>query len=172
MVPPSCTQNALAEVEIEAMSSSLSTGTTCAPTRTFKICAVDSCNNTSAAPAVIYSWKVDTTAPQITTTPGGGDLGCNPATIPDDAAVKGQVQATDACSTPIIYVSHVDGGTVCSPTRTFKICAVDSCNNTSTVPAVVYSWKVDNTAPMLSAPQGTKADHESERTHVTSLHVD
>src|SRR5439155_753781 len=75
----------------------------------------------------------------------------NPATLPTDSSVKAQVAATNICGTTTIYVSHIDGGTVCAPTRTFTISAVSGCNNTSTAPAVVYSWKADTSGPTFTA---------------------
>ena len=127
-------------------------GTVCAPTRTFTISAVGVCNNTSTAPAVVYSWKAATAGPTFTALPAGGDLGCNPTSLPTDASVKAQVAATDSCGTNTIYVSHTDGGTACVPTRTFRIWAVGACNTTSTAPAVVYSWQAGTIQPMMSCP--------------------
>jgi hypothetical protein len=126
-------------------------GTVCAPTRTFTISAVGTCNTTSTAPAVVYSWKA-TTGPTFTVLPAGGDLGCNPTSLPTDASVKAQVAATDSCGTNTIYVSHTDGGTACVPTRTFRIWAVGACNTTSTTPAVVYSWQAGTIQPIMSCP--------------------
>src|ERR1044071_6099391 len=131
-------------------------GTACAPTRTFTITATDGCNNTSDPTTVVYSWKSDTTKPTITSAPAGGVLGCNPGNVPTDAGVKAQVTAHDDCaSTPTINVSHVDGGTVCAPTRTFTITATDGCKTPSDATTVVSKWKADTTKPTItSAPAG------------------
>src|SRR5206468_2275905 len=111
--------------------------------------AEDDCGNKSSCPQRIS--VVDNNPPAITSAPAGGDLGCNPASLPTDASVKAQVSATDDCGTATLYVSHTDGGTTCAPTRTFKIWAVGSCNNTSTAPAVVYSWKAGTNGPQITS---------------------
>ena len=131
-------------------------GTACAPSRTFTITATDPCNNSSAPTTVIYTWTADTTAPVITSSPTGSNLGCNPLTLPTDASVKALVTATDNCGTPTINVSHVDGGTACAPTRTFTITATDGCLNSSAPTTVIYSWTADTTAPTItSSPTGS-----------------
>ena len=122
-------------------------GTACAPTRTFTVTATDSCGNT-AAKTVVYTWTADTTAPTITAVPTGSNLGCNPTNPPTDASVKALVTVTDNCGTPTINVSHADAATNgCTVTRTFTVTATDACGNTSAAQTVVYSWKIDTTAP-------------------------
>ncbi len=98
------------------------------------------------------TWTTDTNAPVITSVPTSGDLGCNPATLPTDASVKAQVTATDSCSSPTVTVSHVDGGTPCAMSRTFTITASDACGNVSAAMTVVYTWKIDITAPVITCP--------------------
>lgn len=127
-------------------------GTACAMTRTFTITASDTCGNVSAAKTVIYTWKADTTAPVITSVPTGTNYGCNPTNLPTDVSVKAQVTATDSCSSPIINVSHVDSGTPCAMSRTFTITASDACGNVSAAKTVVYTWKADTTAPVVTCP--------------------
>jgi hypothetical protein len=122
-------------------------GTACAPTRTFTITATDGCGNASAPQTVVYSWTADTTAPVITSVPAGSNLGCNPTNLPTDASVQALVAATDNCGVPTINVSHVDATSGCTVTRTFTVTATDACGNTSAAQTVVYSWKVDTTAP-------------------------
>ncbi len=129
-------------------------GTACAPTRTFTVTAKDGCGNPAEPKNVVYSWRVDTSAPLITSVPAGGDLGCNPQTLPTDASVKALVVATDDCSFTV-DVTHVDGGTACAPTRTFTVTAKDGCGNPAEPKTVVYSWKVDTSAPLItSVPAG------------------
>src|SRR5436309_9984218 len=82
-------------------------GTACAPTRTFTITATDGCNNTSDPTTVVYRWNTDTNKTTVVSAPAGGDLGCNPDTLPSDASVKEQVTAHDDCaSNPTLNVSH------------------------------------------------------------------
>ncbi len=132
-------------------------GTACAPSRTFTITATDGCNNASQPTQVVFTWKADTTAPVLVSTPKGGDLGCNPTadSLPTDASIKALVTASDDCGTPTVTVTHTDGGTACAPSRTFTITATDGCNNASQPTQVVFTWKADTTAPVLvSTPKG------------------
>jgi uncharacterized repeat protein (TIGR01451 family) len=125
----------------------------CVTTRTFAISATDACNNNSASTTVAYSWTTDTTAPQITSVPAGGSLGCNPATgtLPTASSVKALVTATDNCSgTPTINVTSADTISGCVTTRTFTITATDGCGNTSKGQTVTYTWTVDTAGPTLS----------------------
>jgi hypothetical protein len=123
----------------------------CGTTRTFTITAIDGCGN-SATKTVVYSWAVDTTAPTITSVPTGGNLGCNPATLPSVASVTAHVTATDNCTLKSINVSYVDSINGCTVTRTFTINATDACGNVSTNKTVVYSWTADTTPPVVICP--------------------
>ena len=128
----------------------------CAVTRTFTVTATDGCGNTSAAQTVVYTWTADTTPPTITAVPTGGNLGCNPASLPTDASVKALVTATDNCGVPTVNVSHVDTNSGCAVTRTFTVTATDGCGNTSAAQTVVYSWTADTTPPTIAAvPAGS-----------------
>ncbi|HTS19818.1 MAG TPA: HYR domain-containing protein [Verrucomicrobiae bacterium] len=123
----------------------------CSITRTFTVTASDGCGNTSAPQTVVYTWTADTTAPTVTV-PAGGNLGCNPASLPTAASVKALVTATDSCSTPTINVTSMDSGSACAMTRTFTVTAVDSCGNTSAAQVVVYTWTANTTAPTITCP--------------------
>jgi len=130
----------------------------CAMTRTFTIVVTDGCAGNTATSSVLYRWKNDTDAPIITKVPAGGDLGCNPSTLPTDDSVKAQVVASDTCTTsPTINVTHLDGGTDCAKTRTFTITATDACGNASDARTVVYNWKKDTTPPVISGVAGNKS---------------
>ena len=111
--------------------------------------AVDSSGNTNQCTQVITIQ--DTTAPTITSSPTGSNLGCNPTNLPTDVSIKALVTATDNCGTATINVSHVDGGTACAPSRTFTITATDGCNNSSAPTTVVYSWTADTTPPTITS---------------------
>ena len=125
----------------------------CLLTRTFAITATDSCGN-PAETTVVYTWTVDTTPPTFTHLPTGTDLGCNPASTPDNAAVMADVTASDTCGEPTISVSHTDSVSGCVHTRTFAITATDGCGNPA-VTSVQYTWTVDTTAPTFTdLPKG------------------
>ncbi len=126
----------------------------CTITRTFTVTATDGCGNTSAPQTVVYSWTSDTTAPVFTALPSGGNLGCNPASLPNTTTVQAGVTATASCGTPTITVTSATTGSACAETNTFTITATDSCG-LSTVTHVVYTWTVDTTAPVFTAlPSG------------------
>ncbi len=90
-----------------------------------------------------------TVPPTILTAPPGGNLGCNPATLPTDASIKALVTASSGLGPVTVTVTHVDGGTACAPTRTFTITASDSCN-TSAPTTVVYTWTENTTGPVIT----------------------
>jgi hypothetical protein len=114
--------------------------------------ATDASGNSSTC--VQHITFIDTTPPTVTV-PTGKDLGCNPATPPSDADVKGLVTATDNCSgTPTINVGHTDATSGCTLTRTFTVTATDGCGNTSVAKTVVYTWTVDTTPPTVTVPTG------------------
>lgn len=130
----------------------------CTTTRTFTITATDSCGNAAQPATVVYSWKTDTTAPEIKGVPAGGSLGCNPGTLPTDDSIRALVSATDNCDGDLpatsITVTHVDGGTACAPSVTFTITAVDGCGNKGTA-TVSYDWKIDTAPPTIkTVPAG------------------
>jgi hypothetical protein len=120
----------------------------CNRSRTFTITAMDRCGNTSAPSTVVYTWKEDTTPPVFTFCPAGGNLGCNPASIPG----PGTATATDNCGTPTITSSLgsiVSNGCNRSQTRTYT--ATDACGNSSTC-TQVFNWVVDTTRPTITCP--------------------
>jgi hypothetical protein len=99
---------------------------------------------------VTYTWKVDSTAPQLGNLPQGGDLGCNPSVLPTcsrDVVAKddcdGDLTASVVC-TPGQIVSNGN----CSRTQTFTYTVKDSCGNEASA-QVTYTWKEDTTAPVL-----------------------
>jgi hypothetical protein len=130
--------------------------TGCTVTRTFTVTATDACGNAATPQTVVYTWTADTTPPVISGVPTGSNLGCNPATLPTDASIKALVTATDNSGSATINVTHVDGGTVIAPTRTFTITATDACGNVATASPVVYTWTADTTPPVISGvPTGS-----------------
>jgi len=81
--------------------------------------------------------------------PAGSDLGCNPTVLPTDATVAAQVSASDTCSVVATNVTHLDTSNGCTITRIFAVTATDGCNNMAST-TVVYTWKADLIAPVLS----------------------
>ncbi|MBC8096123.1 MAG: HYR domain-containing protein [Akkermansiaceae bacterium] len=92
----------------------------------------------------------DTSVPQVDLVPAGGDLGCNPTSLPTDDSIRALVSAFDVCGQIVTNVTHVDVPNGCSVTRTFTLIAVDQCGNASEPKFVVFTWKIDTEAPVLS----------------------
>jgi len=86
--------------------------------------------------------------------PSGGDLHCNPESLPTDDSLKTNVTVTGNCTQPAIDVSHQDSGTPCSMVRTFTIIVSDECGNPFATNTVVYTWKEDLIKPVAPAPPG------------------
>jgi hypothetical protein len=122
------------------------TGDDCNKTQVFTYSATDACGNTASG-TVTYTWKVDTTKPVLPTLPVGGDLGCNPATLP---ACVTTLTATDNCDgqLPVACVAGAITGDGCNKTQLFTYSATDACGNTASG-TVTYRWKVDTTKPVL-----------------------
>jgi hypothetical protein len=131
-------------------------GSPCASTRTFTIVVADGCGNKTTN-TVVYTWTTDTAAPIVTSVPSGGTLGCNPpvGSLPTDASVRAQVQASDNCRVASTNVSHSDSTSGCLTTRTFTITATDGCGNVSATRTAVYSWATDTTGPVITCPPNT-----------------
>jgi hypothetical protein len=83
--------------------------------------------------------------------PPGGDLGCNPAHIPD----CNDVQVTDNCphQPPTVDCQIEDRQDGCIRTRIITVTATDKCNNTSRRQEV-YTWNEDREAPRIDMPPG------------------
>jgi hypothetical protein len=123
----------------------------CAASQTFNISGVDSCGNTATA-AVTYTWTANKVNPTLSGVPANTNLGCNPAAITSDAAIKGLISATGNCgSTVIVTVTHVDSTNGCLAQRLFVVTATDSCNNSSAA-NVIYSWTIDIAGPTIICP--------------------
>jgi Concanavalin A-like lectin/glucanases superfamily/Immunoglobulin I-set domain len=129
-------------------------GTPCAMTRTFTITATNACGY-SVLTNVAYAWTIDTTIPLFTHVPAGGNLGCNPATLPSDASVKSAVTATDSCGPPAINVAHMDSGSPCGMRRVFTITAVNACGHSAWT-NVAYAWTNDTTEPVINCNPGSE----------------
>jgi hypothetical protein len=114
----------------------------CIYTRTFTIKAVDGCGNKSDPCIVRYTYKVDTTKPEITSCPEGGYLGCNPTTLPDCDSVKAQVTASDNCGSYTLHCTVENSQDGCTYTRKFTIVAKDECGKESDPCVVTYTWSV------------------------------
>jgi hypothetical protein len=157
-VLPSCTEGLKAtdacdgEVAVVCTPGEV-TGDGCGKQQIFTYSATDACGNTATGTAT-YTWKVDTEAP-VNVVPAGGNLGCNPATLPTIESVTALVSATDNCGTvtPVVTVAE-DSMTGCTVTRVFTVTTTDACGNVDT-DTVTYIWKYDETAPVLSnLPEG------------------
>ncbi len=157
---PSCVDDLLAsdncdgEVAVVCSAGAV-TGDDCNKTQVFTYKATDACGN-EASDTVTYTWKVDTTAPVLPELPAGGDLGCNPATLP---SCVDDLLASDNCDGEVAVVCSAGAvtGDDCNKTQVFTYKATDACGNEAS-DTVTYTWKVDTTAPVLpELPAGTWA---------------
>src|SRR2546422_8373273 len=98
-------------------------------------------------------------APTVTAPQGTIPLGCNPASIPDDAAVWALVRASDNCGLLSTNVTHLDGGTACASNRTFTIIVTDACQNKATN-TLVYTWRVDVNRPALTGLPAASTNYQ------------
>jgi len=118
----------------------------------FTVTATDACKN-STVKHVIVTYSVDS-APPVLTVPTGGDLLCNPTSIPTDDSVAKGSQATSECSTiDTITATHTTSQTGCVITLVFTVTAKDKCGK-STSKDVTYKYTVDTTGPDLTVPPG------------------
>jgi hypothetical protein len=122
----------------------------CTVTRTFTVSATDACGNASDTKTAVFTWTMDDEPPVITSVPAGGSLGCNPTSLPTDASVRAQAQASDHCGAATVNVSHADHTDGCTMTRTFTITASDGCGNISAASTVVYTWTADPAPPTFT----------------------
>ncbi len=117
----------------------------------FEVRTLDKAGNADASPA-IYSWLVDTKAPDT-------ELTAQPSAISPSAAASFSFKGTDsgsgiasfecrldsegawnACTSPQPYTSLAEG------THKFEVRALDKAGNADASPAI-YSWLVDTKAP-------------------------
>ena len=122
---------------------------------TFQVRATDPAGNVDASPA-IYTWTVDTTAPNTTIT-------AQPPNPSNQTSASFSFTSTEAgssfecsldgagfsaCTSPSSYTGLADGA------HSFQVRATDPAGNTDASPAS-YGWTVDTTvpgAPVLSQP--------------------
>jgi hypothetical protein len=112
-------------------------------TRVFTIS--DNCGNTATCTQTIG--VNDNIPPVVTNCPSGGDLGCNPTTIP--AADTSAFTATDNCMKLSKTWSDVVTGT-CNKMLTRTYTATDSCNNSVTCQQI-FTWIDDTTDPVFTS---------------------
>jgi hypothetical protein len=122
----------------------------CYLTNIFTIKATDGCGNT-ASTNVVYSWTANTTPPVIHGTPTGGNLGCNPASLPTCATVTNGMSASASCGSANLSVTNVLTTNGCYVTNTFTIKATDGCGNVAST-TVNYSWTANLAGPTVTCP--------------------
>jgi len=123
------------------------TNTGCDYTQDFVYSAIDECGN-PVSQTVTYTWKIDVTPPVLPTLPAGGDLGCNPLTLPTCIYT---LTATDDCD-GVVSVTCQSGcptWTGCDYTQDFVYSAVDECQNPVSA-TVTFTWKIDTAPPSFS----------------------
>src|SRR5262249_22435081 len=106
--PPTCAINVTANDNCDgsvkvSCSAGTVTGAPCRRSQNVSYSAEDSCHNRTSQD-VTYTWKEDRTAPVLSNVPTGGNLGCNPMTLP-------------TCSTAVTANDNCDGSrpVTCTP---------------------------------------------------------
>ncbi len=169
---PSCdgavtaTDNCDGTLSVTCTPGSITSVGTCGKSQSFNYSAVDTCGN-PVSQNVNYTWREDTTPPELQNVPAGGDLGCNPTTMP---SCDGAVTATDNCDGTVIVTctpGPLSGGP-CSRSRSFTYSAVDTCGNPVSQ-NVTYTWREDTTAPTISCPADIEVNADSSCTATVSV---
>ena len=114
---------------------------------TFRVRAIDAASNIDGSPAV-YTWNIDTTAPNTTITGNPGTASNSPtATFTFTASMTNSTFACSLdgasftpCMSPAIYNGLADGS------HSFQVRATDPAGNPDPTPAV-FSWTVDTIVP-------------------------
>jgi uncharacterized repeat protein (TIGR01451 family) len=140
------------------VSDGVTTGDDCNKALTFTVTSTDGCSNRDVD-TVTYTWTVDTTAPTLANLPTGGDIGCNPETLP---ICDNSLKASDNCDVQV-PVTCSAGEIVkegAKRTQVFTYSAIDSCGNLATATAT-YIWieskpaiQIDKHADVTSAKPG------------------
>ncbi len=108
--------------------------------------AVDLCGN-EISKTITYTWKIDHEAPVLSNLPTGGNLGCNPPSLPECNDFN--VIATDNCDgSDIVYCDQIGPEGDCFMTLVFVFTATDLCGN-EVSETVTYTYKFDLTPPVL-----------------------
>ena len=124
-------------------------------THTFRVRAIDGAGNVDASPAV-YTWSIDTTAPNttITGTPGTASnnssatftFSSNQANSTFQCSLDGA--GPSPCASPVTYSNLTEGS------HNFQVRATDAAGNADPTPAS-FSWTVDTVVPdttIVSSP--------------------
>jgi len=118
----------------------------------FTYTAADECGN-EISKTVTYTWKIDYVAPVLSNLPAGGNLGCNPPSLPECDDFN--VIASDNCDgSDIVYCEQIGPTGDCIRTLAFVFTATDLCGNEVSA-TVTYTYKFDLTPPALfNVPEG------------------
>jgi hypothetical protein len=137
---------------VVAVSSGAVSGTGCVREQVWTVTATDACGNTGTC-VVTYTWTVDTVKPVIASCPTAPvNLGCNPTSLPDSAAVRSAVGSiTDNCGgVPVVGVlSGAVSGTGCARAQVWTLTATDACGNRDSC-LVTYTWTADTVKPVFA----------------------
>jgi len=119
----------------------------CAYTQTWTANYTDACGNAAVPVAITYTWKVDNTVPVISTTAVSGNLGCNPTVT---APVFTGTDICDGAFTPVVTTAGSVNTSGCNWSQTWNANYTDLCGNPAVQKSITYTWKVDNTNPVIA----------------------
>jgi Putative esterase len=130
-----------------ACSTPLSYGSLASGSHTFRVRAMDAAGNVDASPAV-YTWSIDTTAPNTSITGGPGPasnsssatftFSANQANSTFQCSLDGA--SPSSCASPVTYSNLAEGS------HNFQVRATDPAGNADPTPAS-FGWTVDTAVP-------------------------
>ncbi|WP_211217375.1 malectin domain-containing carbohydrate-binding protein, partial [Neolewinella persica] len=121
----------------------------CGGTTTVQYTYSDDCT-TPVTTAVEFSVAVDAELPIISTTDIGGDLGCNPTTIPTPTFT-----ASDNCLAVDVAVQPMTtgpSGLPCARTQTWTANYTDACLNDAQPVSITYTWTEETGSLDVTCP--------------------
>jgi hypothetical protein len=121
--------------------------TGCNYTQTWTADYTDACGNPATQVSITYTWKVDTELPVISTTATNNEyFGCNPQITPP--AFTGLDNCDGQFSPVVTTAGPVANG--CNYSQTWTANYTDACGNIAIPVSIIYTWKVDTEAPVIS----------------------
>ncbi|WP_191860879.1 hypothetical protein, partial [Hanstruepera ponticola] len=159
VVPPEFDTDVKCDIFVTTNGPQNAGGFDCSFSQTWTAYLVKNCGYTATPVSITYTWTEDNLPPKVNCSAiPGGDLGCNPESIPSGESLIDFITVDDNCfgaaDNSVVFVDETildDEGCERSVTYIFK--ATDPCGNTSydfEACSVTYTWTFDDEAPVIS----------------------